>query len=276
MTTLRTSEGAGTPGLKNGGGPVGRLAASASWLPGTVSVLVALAVWETTVRSGAVNPALLPAPSEVLITLAGLLRAGDVFGPLRQTLQLMIAGYFIACVLGISLGLLMGSSEAGYRLFEPLVELVRPIPKPALIPPLFLFLGIGVETMLFLVVLAAFFPILINTVQGVRGIDPVLLNTARTLRLRRSAVVFKVVLPAALPMIATGMRVSLAIALTLVIVAEMLAGEDGVGFLILDMQRAFRIPQMYAWLIVLAAVGVALNALFEWGERRFLPWRGQQ
>jgi len=253
-----------------------RRTAMARWLPGAASVLLVLAAWEAAVRAGAVNPALLPAPSVVLSTLGGVLRAGEVFGPLRQTLQLMAAGYAIACVLGIALGIVMGRSEAGYRLFEPLVELVRPIPKPALIPPLFLFLGIGVKTMLFIVVLAAFFPVLINTVQGVRGIDPVLLNTARTFRLGRAAVVFKVVLPAALPMIAIGMRVSLAIALTLVIVAEMLAGENGVGFLILDMQRAFRIQHMYAWLVVLAAVGVALNAAFEWVERRLLPWRGRQ
>jgi len=82
-----------------------------------------------------------------------------------------------------------------------------------------------------------------------------------------------VVLPAALPMVATGMRVSLGLALTLVVVAEMLAGENGVGFLILDMQRAFQIQKMYAWLVVLALLGLLLNGAFEWAERRALPWR---
>lgn len=250
-------------------------ALTAAW-PGVLAVLLVLAVWEASVRVGGVSPALLPAPSVVLQTLLAIVRSGEFAAPLAQTLRLMAVGYAIACTLGIAVGLFMGRSETGYRLLEPLVELVRPIPKPALIPPLFLFLGIGVETMLFIVVLAAFFPVLINTVQGVRGIDPVLLATARTFRLGRAAVLFKVVLPAALPMVATGMRVSLALALTLVIVAEMLAGENGVGFLILDMQRAFRIQQMYAWLVVLAAIGVALNAAFEWAERRALPWRGHQ
>ncbi len=155
------------------------------------------------------------------------------------------------------------------------MELIRPIPKPALIPPLFLFFGIGVKTMLIIVVLAAFFPVLINTLQGVRGIDPTLINTARTLRLSQTALTLKVILPAALPMIMTGMRISLGLALTLTILAEMLVGENGIGFLILDMQRAFQIRQMYAWVVVLAVIGVTLNALFEWAERRAVPWRGR-
>jgi ABC-type nitrate/sulfonate/bicarbonate transport system permease component len=246
------------------------------WWPGTLAVLLTLSAWELLGRTGVFNPALLPAPSVVLATLGNVVRHESLVQPLLQTLGLMAAGYTIACTCGIALGLAMGCSEAVYTLMEPLVELVRPIPKPALIPPLFLFLGIGLKTMLFIVALAAFFPVLINTVQGVRGVDPVLLNTARTLRLSKFAVTFRIVLPAALPMVATGMRVSLALALTLVVLAEMLAGDSGVGFLILDMQRSFQIQKMYAWLVVLAVVGLALNAIFEWGERRLLPWRGHQ
>lgn len=246
------------------------------WAPGTAAVALTLSAWELLGRTGVFNPALLPAPSVILATLADIVRTESLVQPLLQTLGLMAAGYAIACCLGIVLGVAMGRSDAVHRLMEPLVELVRPIPKPALIPPLFLFLGIGLETMLFIVALAAFFPVLINTLQGVRGVDPVLLNTARTLRLSRLAVVFKVVLPAALPMVATGMRVSLGLALTLVVVAEMLAGENGVGFLILDMQRAFQIQRMYAWLVVLAVLGLLLNAAFEWAENRALPWRGHQ
>ncbi|CAN5549830.1 ABC transporter permease [soil metagenome] len=249
---------------------------SSRWLPGTVAVVSTLLAWELLGRAGAFDPALLPAPSAVLATLLQIVRDEPFVQPLLYTLGLTAAGYAIACVCGIAVGIAMGRSDAAYRLLEPLVELVRPIPKPALIPPLFLFLGIGLNTMLFIVALAAFFPVLINTVQGVRGVDPVLLNTARTLRLSAAATVCKIVLPAALPMVATGMRVSLGLALTLVVVAEMLAGENGVGFLILDMQRAFQIQKMYAWLVVLAVIGLLLNAAFERIERRALPWRGHQ
>jgi ABC-type nitrate/sulfonate/bicarbonate transport system permease component len=244
------------------------------WLPGSLAIALTFSVWEVLGRTGVFNPALLPAPTVVLATLGTIVRTEAFVEPLLRTIGLMAAGYAIASFAGVAVGIAMGRSEAVHRLLEPLVELVRPIPKPALIPPLFLFLGIGLQTMLFIVALAAFFPVLINTVQGVRGIDPVLLGTARTLRLSAAAVVWKIVLPAAMPMVATGLRVSLGLALTLVIVAEMLAGESGVGFLILDMQRAFQIQKMYAWLVVLALLGLLLNAAFEWVERRALPWRG--
>ena len=245
-----------------------------AWLPGSVAVMGTLALWELLCRGGAINPALLPAPSVVAETLVGLVRAGGFAAPLWHTLALMFSGYVIACVLGIGMGIAMGRSDRVYGLFEPLVELLRPIPKPALIPPLFLFLGLGVKTMLVIVVLASFFPVLINTKQGVRGVDATFVNTARTFRLSRASVVLKIILPAALPMIMTGMRVSLGLALTLVIVAEMLVGENGIGYLILDMQRSFQIRQMYAWLVVLAAIGLGLNTIFEWIEGRALPWRG--
>lgn len=246
------------------------------WGPGTACVLLVLASWEGSVRLGWLDAALLPPFSAVLQSLAGIVRGGAFAAPLLRTVALMAAGFALAATLGIALGLWMGRSEAAFRMFEPLVELLRPIPKPALVPPLFLFLGIGLGSMLFIVVLAAFFPVLINTIQGVRGIDPVLVGTARTLRLSRCATLLRIVLPAALPMVMTGLRVSLGLALTLVVVAEMMAGENGVGFLVLDMQRAFQIRQMYAWLLVLAALGVALNTLFEWCDRRLLPWRAHQ
>lgn len=248
----------------------------AHWLPGAACVVLTLLAWELLVRSGAINPVLLPAPSTIVQALAAIVRDEPFAGPLARTLALVGGGYGIACMLGVAVGVAMGESEAAYRLLEPLVELVRPIPKPALIPPLFLFLGMGNSTMLFIIALGGFFPVLINTVQGVRGIDPVLRGTARTLRLARHAVVLRIVLPAALPMVMAGMRVSLGLSLTLVIVAEMLAGEGGVGFLILDMQRAFRVPQMYAWLAVLAALGLLLNAAFQWAEDTAMPWRGRQ
>jgi ABC-type nitrate/sulfonate/bicarbonate transport system permease component len=160
-------------------------------------------------------------------------------------------------------------------LFEPLVEIVRPIPKSALVPVLFLFLGIGKATMVVIVVLAAVFPILISTFQGVRGLDPVLLETARTFQVSRWRTIFSIVLPASLPMILAGMRVALGLGLVLVILAEMLAGEDGIGFRVLDLQRAFQIREMFAWIFVLVVLGGGLMLLFDMIERRLVPWRGK-
>jgi ABC-type nitrate/sulfonate/bicarbonate transport system permease component len=143
------------------------------------------------------------------------------------------------------------------------------------VPVLFLFLGIGKATMITVVVLAAVFPVLISTLQGVRGLDPVLLETARTFQTSRMRTIVSIVLPASLPMILAGMRVALGLGLVLVILAEMLAGEDGVGFRILDLQRSFQIRDMFAWIFVLVALGGGLMMLFDWVERRLVPWRGK-
>lgn len=248
---------------------LGRAALSASGIAGV------LALWEIVSDTGIANAALLPPPSTTFRAAWAIVRAGDVLAPLGQSLSLLVAGYAIASVVGIGLGLAMGCSRRIYGLFEPLVELLRPIPKPALVPPLFLFLGIGTTTMVTIVAIGCFFPVLINTVQGVHGVDPVLLDTARTFRVSRGRTVFGVILPAALPMIMTGMRVSLALGLILVVVAEMLAGSGGVGFLILDMQRSFDIVAMFAWLLILAVLGLVLSLAFDLIETRAVPWRAQ-
>ncbi len=242
---------------------------------GVLSVILVLAVWEAAGRAHLVNAALLPPPSLIASVLWDLLRSGAVIAPLAQTLSMLFLGYFIACLLAIGFGLAMGWSRQVYGLFEPLFELIRPIPKPALVPPLFLFLGMGVAMKVTIVALVAFFPVLINTVQGVRGVDPVALDTARTFGCPPAQTIFKIVLPAALPMILTGMRVSLGLGLILVVVAEMLAGEGGLGYVILDMQRSFQIRQMYAWIVILAVIGFGLNAFFEFLEAKAVPWRSK-
>jgi ABC-type nitrate/sulfonate/bicarbonate transport system permease component len=186
-----------------------------------------------------------------------ILASGSFVAPLAETLSLLALGFGIGCVSACALGLAMGWSAALFRLLEPLVELVRPIPKPALIPPLFLFLGLGTATKVTVVALAAFFPVLINTLQAVRGIDPVTVGTARTFGYSRTATLLNTVLPASLPMILTGMLIN----------------SKGIGYLILDMQRSFRVPEMYAWIVILGLLGLLLNAVFEWIEGRLVAWR---
>jgi ABC-type nitrate/sulfonate/bicarbonate transport system permease component len=245
-----------------------------SRLVGLASLATVLAVWEFAVRQRLVNPVLMPAPSMIVDTLGSLFASGEFLRPLVHTIMVFATGYAIGCLLGVGLGLWMGCSRAAYGLLEPLVELLRPIPKSALVPALFLFLGIGKLTMVTVVVFGSVFPVLINTLQGVRAIDPVLLDTARTFQCSRLRTVFSVILPAALPSVLTGMKVSLGLGVALVVLAEMLAGENGLGFVILDTQRAFQIREMYAWVVILAAFGVALSLLFDRIERHMVPWRG--
>lgn len=242
---------------------------------GLLSILIVLLLWELICRAGLVNLNLLPPPSQIAPALWKILASGSFIVPLGQTLSMLAIGYTIACVAGVGLGLLLGCSDAAYGLLEPLIEVIRPIPKPALIPAMVVFLGIGAEMKITIVALATLFPVLINTLQGVRGVDPILLATARTLGCSRFETIRKIILPAALPMILTGMRVSLGMGLVLVILAEMLAAETGIGFLILDMQRSFQVRPMYAWIVILAAIGLVLNVVFEMVEDRAVPWRAK-
>ena len=166
----------------------------------------------------------------------------------------------------------MGSSAAIYRLFEPLLELLRPIPKAALVPPLMFFIGLGDAMKITIVALAVFFPILLNLVQAVRGIDPELIDTARTLGLSRADVLRKVVLPASLPQLLAGMQISLGVALVVLILAEMVSVGGGIGFGVIDAERSFRVKEMYAWVVASALVGWALNQLFVSWRERLLHW----
>ncbi|MBS7813354.1 ABC transporter permease [Roseococcus pinisoli] len=246
-----------------------------SWLPGLLVLGLILLGLELAVETGWVRRALMPPPTAIALTLWDLLASGEFVAPLLSTMELVFTGFAIGSALGIAGGLAMGWFPAVFRLLEPLVELMRPIPKAALVPPLMLFLGIGTTMKVTSVALAVLFPVLVNTLQGVRGTDRVMLDAARTHGWGTAHTLRHLVLPAALPFILAGMRISLGLALVLAVLAEMLSGQGGLGFLILDMQRSFLIRQMYAWLIILAVLGLALNGLFLLAERRALHWQPQ-
>jgi ABC-type nitrate/sulfonate/bicarbonate transport system permease component len=138
-----------------------------------------------------------------------------------------------------------------------------------------LFLGLGAPMKISIVTLAAFFPILINTLQAVRGVDPLLIDTARTFAHSDTAILRRVLLPASAPLIFAGMRISLGLALILVVLSEMLSGTGGLGYLIVGMQRTFQVRETFAWLVILSVVGFALTMLFDWIERKLVFWRSQ-
>jgi ABC-type nitrate/sulfonate/bicarbonate transport system permease component len=167
----------------------------------------------------------------------------------------------------------MGGFTLVYRLMEPITEFLRPIPSSAYIPVAILFLGIGNEMKVFVVFLACLFPILLNTYSGVRGVDTVLVDTGRTFGLSRLKNLRQIIFPAALPSIMTGMRISLGIALIVVVVAEMIAGSSGIGYFILHMERIFRVPEMFAGIFTLGILGFLLNLIFLHAEGYLLRWR---
>lgn len=242
--------------------------------PGFLLIVVILLLWEYASAQRWIDPVSMPRVSTIATSLVSSMGGGAILQSLGPTLARIGVGFALAALVAIPLGLLMGSVPFIYRLFEPITEFVRPIPSSAYIPVAILFLGIDNEMKIFVVFLASLFPILLNTYGGVRGVDPVLIDTGRTLGVSWMRAMWSIILPASLPSILTGMRISLGISLIVVVVAEMIAGSSGIGYYILDMQRIFRVPEMFAGIFTLGVLGFGINFLFLKAEGYLLRWRG--
>jgi ABC-type nitrate/sulfonate/bicarbonate transport system permease component len=241
------------------------------WL-GVGLIVVLLLVWELAAATGRMPSLSFPRMSEILAAWWRLILSGELPRELADSLWRMFAGYFIGVLLGVLLGLLMGYFRFFYNLLEPITEVLRPIPSPAYLPIVILFLGIDDEMKVFMIAFASLFPVLINTYSGVRSVDPIQLQTARTFGVTGRKLIWQIVLPAASPYIFTGMRVSLAVALIVMVISEMVAASSGIGYFILSAQRGFQIREMFAGVLTLAVVGYVLNRLFVAVENRVLAW----
>ncbi len=191
---------------------------------------------------------------------------------LLPSLARMLSGYAASVVLGVGLGLLLGMSRPLRVAAEPVVEFLRALPAPALIPFSLLMFGAGNTSKVFVIVLGALWPVLLNTIDGVRGVDPQALDMARAHRIPRRARIARIILPGAGPRIFAGMRTSLAIAIILMVVSEMVASSNGLGYFVLEQQRSFAIPEMWTGIVLLGVLGFALNWAFLRVERRVLRW----
>ncbi len=238
---------------------------------GVILILLLLALWQFSALYLMDTPTWPPVTRIFQAWLSDLLD-GTLITNLLATFWRQMLGYWLAVVLGVGVGLAMGYFRVAYNLMEPLIEVFRPIPGPAYLPVLVLFVGIGDEMKVVLILVASLFPILLNTYSGVRAIDPVQFDTARTLGLTTAQTLREIVLPAALPQILTGMRISLAISLILAILSEMIVSNDGLGYFTLLAERTFKVPDMYAGIFTLAIFGYALNRLFLFGEARLIRW----
>ncbi len=234
---------------------------------------ILLLFWEIGSRSDPKLQLYLPPVSQILIALGQLLRVGDVANHLLATLGRFMEGYFLAAVLAVTAGVILGYFRFALSLLEILIEFLRPMPSVAIIPVAVLALGIGDPMIVAVTVYASTWPVLINTIEGVRHIDRTLIDTGRTFGLNGRQILWRVILPAASPYIVTGLRVSLSIALILVTTAEMVAGSKGLGFFILDEERSMNSANMYAGVILVALLGYLLNRLFLALEGRAMKWR---
>jgi ABC-type nitrate/sulfonate/bicarbonate transport system permease component len=190
---------------------------------------------------------------------------------LPSLLRLAI-GYAGAVITGVGLGVVLGGRPRLRAVVEPVLELVRAIPPPALVPALMLLFGFGTSMKLAVIVSGAIWPVLLNTIEGVRGIDEVLADTCRSYGITGATRLRVLVLRAASPQIVTGMRQALSIAIILMVIGEMFASSSGLGYATIEFQRGFSIPEMWTGVLLLGALGVALSLAFRGFEARVLRW----
>jgi len=237
------------------------------------AILAFLAVWEFAPRIGLVDKVFLPPFSQVAETFVELIGNGQLWEHVSASLSRALLGFVIAVAVAIPLGIAIAWYRPVAEFLNPILELFRNTAALALLPVFILILGIGETSKVALVVYASTFPILLNTISGVRTVDPLLIKSARSLGLSPVRLFQKVILPASVPTIFTGLRMAAASSILVLIAAEMVGAKAGLGYLITASQLNFQIPEMYAGIVTIALVGLAFNGVIVAVERRLSRWR---
>ncbi|MFC8918593.1 ABC transporter permease [Streptomyces sp. NPDC057116] len=239
----------------------------------SVAVVALLLLWETAPRLGLVDRTFLPPFSEVAQAWWQLAADGQLADNARASLTRSLSGFGIAVALAVPLGLLIGWYRPVAGLLGPLLEVFRNTAALALLPVFVLLLGIGETSKISIVVYACTWPVLLSTISAVRSVDPTLLRLGRSLDLPAIRLFQKVILPASVPAVFTGVRLAGAVSILVLVAAEMIGAKAGLGYLINASQYNFAIPQMYAGIITISAIGVVFNQLLVALERRLSSWR---
>ncbi|MFJ6359350.1 ABC transporter permease [Pseudarthrobacter oxydans] len=213
-----------------------------------------------------------PPLSKIVTTFGPTWFEGRITEEVLPSLVRLALGYGIALVVGTAAGVLIGTYATLRSLLEPSLDFFRALPPPILIPIIILFLGIGDEMKVVVIAIGCVWPILLNTMEGVRGIDEVQRETASCYKLTQSSRLVHLILPGASPLIAAGARQALSIGIILMVISEMFSASNGIGFVILQFQRGFSIPEMWTGIILLGLIGLLLALIFRFVESRVLAW----
>jgi NitT/TauT family transport system permease protein len=242
------------------------------WLTSWVGVALLLVAWQIAPSLGWVDRTFLPPLSDVVHAWWQLARSGELWQDTSVSLRRSLTGFGLAIAAGVPLGLVIGWYPLAAELLNPVLTIFLNTAALALLPVFTLILGIGETSKITIIVYASIWPVLYNTIGGVRGVDPLLIKSARSLGVGPLRLFQKVILPAAVPTIFTGVRLGGAASILVLITTEMVGAKSGLGYLIINSQFNFQIPQMYAGIITVSAAGVAFNALLRALERRFSTW----
>ena len=237
-----------------------------------VSIASALLFWELVSRTGVISQRDLPAMTTTFNELWSMVQTSHFWWSFADTVRGWFLGLLVAAVLAIPIGIALGSSELAGAAFRVPIEFLRPIPSAALIPVLFLTIGTNLRSELFLAAFGAFWPLLVQTMYGVRDVDPVAIETARSFGVGRFERLARITLPSAAPYIATGLRISSTVSLILAFTAELFMGTPGLGELVNYAQSYGLETQLYALALATGFLGVAIHIVFTTLERRALRW----
>lgn len=244
-------------------------------------VILFFAVWELVVAVGVVSPKKLVTPSRVIMAffdkLHNVVPDGNTLDVhILASLKIVLAGFLSACAIGVPLGLTMGFFRLFNRFLTPIFEIVRPIPPLAWIPIVIVLLGIGFESKVFIIFIAAFVPCVINSYTGIQATPKVLQNVAKTAGANPFQIFYKVGIPYALPMVFTGIRVSFGSAWATLVAAEMIASSEGLGYMIQQGRNASKPEIVLLGMLVIGLIGAVLTSLLSLLEKKAIPWRKTQ
>jgi len=242
-----------------------------------LTVVAFIALWEAYVRLRGIAPIYLPAPSSIAVYLWRMIADGSMEYHLGITLLRIFAGFALAAVTGILLGVLMGMSRVVARVADAWIAALYPLPKISLIPLLIIWLGTGEAYKIVISAVTAFFPIVISTFTGIRQVDRGLMKAAKDLGAGQRQIQLKVVIPAAIPSILAGLQLGMGVTIILVVAAEMIGGsaQGGMGYLLISSGQVMETEKVFASLVVLAVMGAVIIKLQQWLDRKVAPWAMQ-
>ncbi len=253
------------------------LKSSGAWLLGglekTIAIAVVLVIWEAMPRLGFIDPFLLPPFSDVLDKLIHLITSGEIVKHFAISFKRSFVGFIMGVGIAIPLGVFMGWYSKLEEIVDPLLQACRSSSVLALYPVFLLLFGLGEVSKTAIIIWGTVWPALLNTIAGAKYTDPVLIKAARSMGVSQFTLLYKVIVPASLPYILTGIRLSASNSILVLVAAEMIGANAGLGFMIFYMEERYAVPEMYAGIIILSLIGVLVNYLLVSIEKRVTGWK---
>lgn len=237
-----------------------------------LSFIVFILIWEIATTCGLIQPLFLPSPTSIIKRAIHMYSYNDFWPHIFASTRRVLAGFALAGAVAVPLGILLGSSRFLKAVVDPLLSFLRPLPSMSWIPLSLLWLGITEAQKYSIVFMGSLAPTILYTIEATRSIDPVLIRAARNLGAKNYAIMREVILPGALPIIISGLKVMLGIAWTCVISAELVAADEGLGFLIMNGKEYFRTDQVLLGMALISLTVIIIDVVFRQFEKRLIPW----